>query len=277
MKNMQFSVLISVYSKERADYLALSLKSITSDQTLMPYEIILVKDGPLTPELDSVCEKYVNLYPDILKIVALPENVGLGNALNEGLKHCSNDLVARMDSDDISKPNRFARQIEVFGNNPDLDIVSAWIEEFEFEFDSANAVSVKKLPEDHFSIFKYAKKRCPINHPVVMFKKSEVILAGGYLDMHLYEDYYLWVRMLMGGSKFYNIQESLLSFRFSTETIKRRGGIKYANTEIKFFRELRRVGLINYTEYLKAIFIRVVARVIPNSFRVLLYQKILRR
>lgn len=275
MKNIQFSVLISVYSKERADYLTLSLKSITSDQTLIPDEVVLVKDGPLTPELDSVCKEYAALYPNIFKIVALPENVGLGRALNEGLNHCSYELVARMDSDDVSKPNRFERQIEVFESNPDLDIVSAWIEEF--EYDSANAVSIKKLPEDHFSIFKYAKKRCPINHPVAMFKKSEVLLAGGYLDMHLYEDYYLWVRMLMGGSKFYNIQESLLSFRYSTETIKRRGGIKYANTEIKFFKELRKLGLINYAEFLKTIFVRVVARVIPNGFRVLLYQKLLRR
>lgn len=266
---------MSVYSKERADYLALSLKSITVDQTLVPNEIVLVKDGPLTPELDSVCEDYANLYPTVFKIVTLPENVGLGRALNEGLKHCSYELVARMDSDDISKPNRFERQIEVFEANPDLDIVGAWIEEF--DGNTSNVISTRRLPKQTSDLLQFAKSRNPLNHPTVMFRKSAVDAVGGYKHFALFEDYYLWARMLVNNAQIYNIQESLLFFRFSSEMIKRRGGIKYAITEMSFFKELHRIGLISVVGLIKNIMIRFASRVVPNSLRQKIYSKLLRK
>ena len=166
-----FSVLLSIYYKERPDFLRQSLDSLFS-QTLLPTEVVLVKDGPLTKTLDIIIEEYSKRYLQ-LKIVSLSVNQGLGKALNEGLKYCSYDLVVRMDTDDIAKPNRFEKQLKAFNNQSDIDIVSSWIDEF--EGDTNHILSIRKLPEYHKEIYKFAKKRNPINHPAVMFRKSSVL------------------------------------------------------------------------------------------------------
>lgn len=177
-----FSVLLSLYIKEQPSYLRQSFNSLFS-QRFLPSEIILVKDGMLTPELDAVVSNYVQRYP-ILKVVALKENQGLGKALNEGLKHCSYDLVARMDTDDIAKPDRFEKQLAIFLEHPEIDVVGAWIDEFEGEV--SNVLSMRKVPEQHENILRFAKGRCPVNHPVVMFRKSAVLKAGGYKHFPLF-------------------------------------------------------------------------------------------
>lgn len=266
-----FSVLLSLYFKENPSFLRQSLDSILN-QTILPNEIILVKDGILTKELDEIVEEYGMKYN--IKIISLGYNQGLGKALNIGLKHCSNDLVARMDTDDISKRNRFERQIEIFQRYPDVDICSAWVDEFENNIE--NILSTRKLPEKHVDIKMYAKKRCPINHPVTMFRKSTVLAAGGYQHFPLFEDYYLWVRMLMNGSKFYNIQESLLFFRLSPDMFKRRGGWKYAIDELHFQQLLKRIHFISTNDFIMNIFIRFSTRIIPNSWRTFIYKKLLR-
>lgn len=269
---MKFSVLLSIYYKESPEFLQECFNSILS-QTLQPNEIILVKDGPINNELDSVITEYASLMP-MLKIIPLTENQGLGKALNEGLKHCSHDIVARMDTDDICKPDRFEKQISIFKTNHDIDIVSSWIEEF--EENTSNILSVRKLPETHSEIYAYGKKRCPINHPVVMFKKKAVLAAGGYMHLPLFEDYYLWIRMLVNGAKFYNIQESLLYFRTSEAMFMRRGGLKYALTEVSFLWKIHEIGYVNFFSTIKSILIRFTVRLMPNSVRSLIYKKLLR-
>ena len=268
-----FSVLISVYNKENSLSLRQSLTSVFR-QKLPPTEVVLLKDGPLTEELDKVIAEYVMRYPE-LKIVSLPVNQGLGKALNEGLKHCSYDLVARMDTDDIAKPDRFEKQIRVFQEHPELDVVGAWIDEFEET--TSNIISTRKLPEVHDDICQFAKKRNPENHPVIMFRKQAVLAAGGYQHFPLFEDYYLWIRMLQNGAKFYNIQESLLYFRFSPAMFKRRGGLKYVTTELRFQNQLRNLGFITSSEYLYNVFIRVITRMMPNTLRAVLYKRALRK
>lgn len=268
-----FSVLLSVYKNEHPNYLRQSLDSILS-QILPPDEIILVKDGPLTSELDCFIENYKKRCP-VLKVIPLAINQGLGKALNEGLKHCSYDLIARMDTDDIAKPNRFKRQIQVFQEHPELDVVGAWIDEFEET--TSNIISTRKLPEVHDDICQFAKKRNPENHPVIMFRKQAVLAAGGYQHFPLFEDYYLWIRMLQNGAKFYNIQESLLYFRFSPAMFKRRGGLKYVTTELRFQNQLRNLEFITSSEYLYNVFIRVITRMMPNTLRAILYKKALRK
>ena len=151
---MLFSVLLSLYHKESPLFLRQSLTSIFT-QTLLPIEVVLVEDGPLTDELYAVIKEFTSRYPK-LKVISLPTNQGLGKALNEGLKHCSYDLVARMDTDDIAKPNRFEKQLEIFKNHPEIDIVSSWIDEF--EGDITHIISIRKVPEFHKDIYKYAKK-----------------------------------------------------------------------------------------------------------------------
>lgn len=268
-----FSVLLSIYHKEQPIHLQQSLDSLFA-QTLPPSEVILVKDGLLTLELDQIIMEYVQKYP-VIKVIPLTQNGGLGKALNEGLKHCSYDLVARMDTDDIAKPMRFEKQVEVFQKYPDIDICSAWIDEF--EGDVSHVLSCRKLPENHEDIARYAKSRCPLNHPVVMFKKEAVLNAGGYLHYPLLEDYYLWIRMLMNGCRFYNIQESLLYFRTSPDMFKRRGGWSYAMNEIRFQLMLKRIGFTSISQCTKNIMIRFIVRLTPNSVRQLIYRHILRK
>ena len=268
-----FSVLLSLYKKELPSQLRQSLNSLFS-QTLLPDEIILVKDGPLTPELDTIVSDYAARYP-FLKVVPLPQNQGLGKALNEGLKHCSYDLVARMDTDDISKPDRFEKQMKVFEEHPKLDLVGAWIDEFEGT--PQHILSVRRVPETSEQILAYCKKRCPVNHPVVMFRKSAVQAAGSYQHFPLFEDYYLWIRMLKNGAKFYNIQESLLYFRTSPDMFKRRGGLKYAMDELRFQNMMRKMGMIGWKRFVLNVSIRFPARIIPNSLRGFFYKKLMRK
>ena len=269
----KFSVLLSVYYKEKPRYLYDSLKSIF-EQNLPPDEVVLVKDGPLTEELDAVIEQFCTGY-SIIKVISLPENRGTALALNKGLDYCSHELIARMDSDDIAKPERFKKQLEVFKNNPDIDVVSAWIDEF--EKDATNVVSTKKIPEYHEEIVRFARERDPVNHPVVMFKKQSVLDAGGYFHLSLIEDYYLWVRMILNGAKFYNIQESLLLFRSSLAMFRRRGGYKYAMNEFRLEKKFLQLKFISYGEFLRNVSIRFVVRIIPNRLRAFLYKKLLRR
>ncbi len=267
-----FSILLSLYYKESPYYLCQCLDSIFRS-SVSSSEIILIEDGPLTKELYQIVEEFLLKHPE-LKIVSLTKNVGLGLALNEGLKHCSFDLVARMDTDDIVKPDRFEKQLKIFQNDPSIDIVSGWIDEF--ESDVNNIISTRKLPETHEEIFRYAQRRNPINHPVVMFKKSAVLAAGGYQHFPLFEDYFLWVRMLLNGSKFYNIQESLLYFRASSDMFKRRGGFKYACTEAKFLWHIHRLGLVGLGMTCINLPLRFFTRIIPNKQRSWIYKNVLR-
>ncbi|GHV54059.1 glycosyl transferase [Bacteroidia bacterium] len=271
--NSDFSVLISVYNRENPDHLDLALKSIWDYQTIKPREIVLVKDGKLTPKLDNRIEEFAQNI--CVKIVSLETNQGLGIALNEGLNHCSYDIVARMDSDDIAKPNRFEKQMQFLKDYPEYDVVGSWIDEFVNE--TTNIISNRILPKTNDEIFCFAKKRNPLNHPSIMFKKSSVIKAGGYKHFPFFEDYDLWVRMLMQGCRFYNIQESLLYFRSSPDTFKRRGGWKYAKEDLRFQKNLKHINFINTFTYIENIIIRFTVRILSDDIRSFIYRKFIRK
>lgn len=219
---MLFSVLLSLYHKESPLFLRQSLTSIFT-QTLLPIEVVLVEDGPLTDELYAVIKEFTSQHPE-LKVISLPTNRGLGKALNEGLKHCSYDLVARMDTDDIAKPDRFEKQLAIFLEHPEIDVVGAWIDEFEGEV--SNVLSMRKVPEQHENILRFAKGRCPVNHPVVMFR--------------------------------------------------RRGGWRYAVTEVRLQTLFYKMGFIGFFSLLKNVCIRLVTRLLPNGLRSLLYKRLIR-
>ena len=270
---MKFSVLLSLYYKESPLFLHDSLNSIFT-QTLLPDEVVLVEDGPLTPALYEVVEDFVRRHTEIKRVV-LEKNGGLGHALNEGLKYCSNDLVARMDSDDICKEERFARQVTFMENHPEIDVVGAWIDEFQDNI--SNVISTRKLPQQPDEIRVFGKKRNPMNHPVTMFRKQAVIDAGGYQPFPLFEDYYLWVRMILNGAKMYNIPESLLFFRFSPEMLKRRGGWRYACVEVRFQWRLHQLKYIGFPTMITNICIRMTTRIVPNNLRQWIYKKLLRK
>jgi glycosyltransferase involved in cell wall biosynthesis len=269
---MNFSVLLSVYYKENPSFLKAALDSIWFEQTVRPNEIILVKDGPLSKSLNEIIDEFQNLAP--LKVIPLEKNVGLGMALNIGIEKCSNELVARMDTDDIAFKIRFEKQIRFLIDNPEIDIVGSWLDEFESTPD--NVTSQRQVPESDNEIKEFIKRRNPLNHPTVVFRKSSVQKVGGYKHFHLNEDYYLWARMVASGSKMYNIQESLLYFRAGCEVFKRRGGFNYAIQDYKLQKEFRRLGIVNRIEFLINCCTRCTSRLLPNFIRGALYKKLLR-
>lgn len=269
-----FSVLMSVYNKESSLFMDLSLASVLIDQTALPSEVVLVSDGELNDELEAVISKYKDLFPKILK-VCRKEHGGLGKALNFGLSYCSNELVARMDTDDICYPDRFEKQLSFFELHPEYDVVGGQIEEFIGTVE--NAISIRRVPEQHHDIVSYSKKKNPMNHPTVMFRKSAVERAGSYKHFPLFEDYFLWVRMMRSGSLFYNIQEPLIHFRVSEDMYKRRGGLKYALKEVEFEYTLLTLRHINAIQFFFNSVIRFVVHIVPNSIRAVIYKSFLRK
>lgn len=271
-----FSVLMSVYKKENPHFLQESLDSVFS-QTLPPNEVILVEDGPLTNELYNVINHFIKSYAN-LKVIPLEKNTGLGNALNEGMKRCSFELIARMDTDDICFPQRFEKQIKYMESHPDVDVLGCWTEEFHEDINGNIIItSHKKFPETVWNNVKYSTKRCPVEHPAVILRKSAVLAVGGYKYCYLFEDYYLWARMFVNGSKFYNLQEPLLYFRMSDESFKRRGGVKYAINEYRTLKEFKRIGFMSTFELYYAVVTRFPIRILPNSLRKMFYKYFLRK
>jgi glycosyltransferase involved in cell wall biosynthesis len=259
---MKFSVLMSIYHKEKPEYFNRAMQSIWDEQTVKPNEIVLVQDGPLTDGLYEDINEWKVKIGESFKTIPLEKNVGLGDALNVGIKHCSYELIARMDTDDIALPHRFEKQLKIFEGS-DIDICSSWVSEF--DNNENEIVSYRKLPETHDDIVKFGKKRSPINHPGVMCRKSSIELAGGYKKMMWFEDYYLWARMILNGAKFYNIQEPLVNMRAGYGQLKRRSGLKYAINEYNIQKEFLKLGFINILEFIRNVFIRFVARIIPKS------------
>lgn len=268
-----YSVLMSVYYKEKAEYLQKALDSIFN-QTFPTNDFVLVCDGKLTKSLDEEIAKTQKQYPDILHVIQLEENQGLGNALNIGIKHCKNELVARMDSDDISYPDRCERQIKIFNEMDNVSIISGTVEEFSTDISIVDSKRV--LPENNENIREFAKSRNPFNHPCVMYKKSDVETAGGYQDFYLLEDYYLWIRMLLKGFRGYNIQDSLLHMRAGSDMYKRRSGWQYSKSQRRLFKYMKDNRFITLKRYYFSSAIRTIGSIIPNVIRKVIYEKILR-
>lgn len=268
----EYSVLMSLYYKENPNHLRSALDSVFT-QTVRPADVVLVEDGRVGDSLESVVREYEQRYPE-LHVVRFEQNRGLGFALNDGLKHCRHELVARMDTDDICKPHRMERELQVMAEHPEYGMISSWIDEF--ITDPSEVTSVRKLPEMPDKVYAYAKKRCPVNHPTVMYRKSEVLAVGGYQTKYFPEDYFLWIKMLMNGCRVYNIQESLLWFRFDPSTFARRGGWKYACDEVATQWNIHRMGFTSVLMFLHNVCIRFTTRIMPNWLRTLVYRTLLR-
>lgn len=269
----EYSVLMPVYHKERPEYLKQAIESIQV-QSLSTNDFVLVCDGPLNDELDAVIQTKQLEMGENLNVVRLAKNGGLGNVLNEGIKHCKNELVARMDSDDIAYPDRCEKQIAVFNTHSEVSICSGIVEEFTTD---PNTVDTRRVPpETNAEIIEFAKKRNPFNHPCVMYKKSAVKAVGSYQDFYLLEDYYLWLRILMAGYQGYNIQEPLLHMRAGSDMYKRRAGWKYAKTQAKLFKFMKQQGFIGNGQYIKSCVIRSGSALAPNWLRKFMFERVLR-
>lgn len=267
-----FSVLMSVYKKDNSIFFKQSLESIMN-QTLMPNEIILVKDGSLTEELENVITEYQNNYSNLFKIVSLTSNNGLANALNEGMRIAKYSIIARMDSDDICIPDRFEIQINYLIDNQ-LDIVGGQI--IEFSKNIEDIVSVREVPLQHNDIVLFMKFRSPFSHPTIVFRKDVFNALNGY-DVNTFpEDYDFFVRAYLLGFKFGNVKENVMYFRLGenlSEAIKRRWGGKYALNEIKLYNKFLRFGFFTYKDYFKALFLKIPIRILPFKLYSYIYFK----
>lgn len=256
-----FTVLISLYHKEKPEYLREAFDSVFK-QTMLPDEIVLVKDGPLTPELEAILDEYNSQHP-IFKFVVNETNIGLGLSLAKGILVCKNEFVLRMDTDDVIPSDRFEKEIAAL--NEGYDVVSCW--SLLYEDNINNVIAIKTRPEHHEDIVKLAHKRSPICHAGCAYRRSSVIKAGNYEHHLYYEDYDLWVRMILSGHKFYNIQEVLYYVRTSMDMVKRRGGLKYAIEEIKNFRRFKKLGFYSTKDLILNSITHFIARITPQCVR----------
>lgn len=270
----QYSVLQTVYKSDSPEAFRLSLESMIN-QTLKPSEIVLVKDGPIPQMLQSVIDELDKKAPGMIVQVQLKTNVGLGLALNEGLKKCKNEMVARMDSDDISLPERCEKQLLMFEKNPELDIVGCSVKEFVGTPD--NIVGVRDVPLDNDSIHKYAKRRDPFNHPTVMYKKSKVMLYGPYGDYRKNQDTALWIDMLSNGCIAANCSDYLLMFRFDEGTYKKRKSWTNTKLLIQIRNKAYRMGFSSFWDYAFVAVAQLGIYIMPTSFQKIVYTKLLRR
>ena len=271
--NLKYSVLMTVYTKDNPDYFALSLDSMIN-QTCTPDEIVIVKDGPIRKRLQDIIDSRKNRQVKIIQL-QLPVNKGLGLALNEGIKICKNELIARMDADDYSMPNRCELQLKAFEKYTDLDIIGCPVDEFVDDID--NVVGCRNVPYTNDEIYAFAKKRDPFNHPTVMYKKSVVLKAGMYSDYRKNQDTDLWIKMLSNGAQCMNLKEHVFRFRFDSDTYRKRKS--WVNTKILL--EIRykawQSGFNTFFDFLLVATSQIGVYVLPVWFQRWLYTAVLRR
>lgn len=273
LNKINFSVSMCVYKNDNPKHFYLAVESI-KNQSYPPKEIVIVVDGPVPSEINDILIKYE---PDnVFKIIRLPKNVGHGRARNIGLENCSFDLVALMDADDISVHDRFSKQLSYFHSYEKLSVVGSNISEFIDQID--NVVGIREVPEDDKEIKLFLKRRSPFNQMTVMFKRSDVLNSGGYLDWYQNEDYYLWIRMYLDGAKFKNIKESLVLVRVGKEMYQRRGGWKYFKSEYNLQKFMLKNRIIHFPLFVYNISVRFILQVLmPNTFRGFLFKAFARK
>lgn len=267
-----FSVLMSVYYKEKPEYFDLALNSI-DNQTVSPFEIILVEDGPLTLGLANVIDKYKKSWGKKLKIVKLRKNGGLGPALREGTKHVTTDWIARMDTDDVCVPERFEVQLDEIKKNPDYAIIGGQIDEF--INNPKNIIGSRRVPLNQYDIYNFARYRNPFNHPTVMINRSKLVKVGGYTASDRLEDYNLWIQFIKNSEKVKNLNKILVHMRVNENLYKRRGGLKYLKNYIHMKNIWRKQGVGNYKTMICSDTSMLINTFMPVKMRKLVYQTFL--
>ncbi|MFB9836119.1 glycosyltransferase [Actinoallomurus acaciae] len=263
-----FSLLLTVYAGDRADYVRDAFHSAVDAQTRRPDQVVLVQDGPVPAELDA-CLEEVRAGPVEVTFLRLERNAGLGVALDQGLAASRHDVVARMDADDIAMPQRFAVQLPVIEEGADL--VGAGM--LEFGSDRQDIVGRRTPVSAPADIARYARLHDPFNHPTVVYRRRAVLAAGGYGDLPLMEDYWLFARMIAGGATVVNLPEPLVYYRVGDGAYERRGGMALLRAELRLQRELRRGGFTTRAQYVRNVSVRGGYRLTPAWIRRPLYRR----
>lgn len=261
-----FSVITSVYKNDKPEFVSVALDSMMVHQSIKPDDIVLVQDGPVPDELSAVLTEYETKYPEVMHVIRLEKNGGLGNALKLGVENAKYDLCARMDSDDICLPDRFEKQLAYLEAHPECDIVGGQMTEFIDT--SGNIVGRREVPLTNEEIYEFMKSRCALNHVTVLFRKEAVLKVGNYQDWFWNEDYYLWVRMMMNHCVFANIPDVAVNVRSGADQYARRGGKKYFDSEIGIKKLMLKNCMITRKEYIVNYVERfIIQLLLPNSVR----------
>jgi len=268
-----FSLLLPVYARDDPAQLVRAFRSAVDEQTLRPTEALIVRDGPVPDALAAVLDELVATSPVPTRVLPLPENVGLADALTAGLADCSYDVVARMDADDVAVPERFAKQLALLDTG--YDLVGAGL--YEFVDDEAVTIGVRTPPTGEEHIKRYARFHDPFNHPTVVYRRAAVQAAGGYVPVGLMEDYWLFARMLASGARAENIPEPLVKYRVGAGAYRRRGGLKQLRAELRLQRLMRRAGITSPAEMLRNVVVRGGYRLVPEGLRKVAYRTLLQR
>jgi len=252
---LKFSVLISVYINDPLEQLASAVESVI-DQSRPPDQLVIVLDGPVSDQVKEFVESLKREKKVLCTVLDLKNNVGLGVALNFGLEHCEHELVARMDADDISVATRFEQQLDFLRNHPEISVVGGNIVEFD-EHSTLGARAVAQEPRD---VIRMARQRNPVNHVTVMFRKTDVLAAGGYRDFPTYEDYDLWIRMIRASFLIFNLSSELVFVRAGNDMANRRRGFQYLKNDFRFFLYLYKTRFISVLDFGLALLIRIPTR-----------------
>lgn len=263
---------MSVFYMEKPKNLVESISSILT-QTIPPNEIVLVKDGTLTYELEQIIQDFVQHYPKLFTIIEIEQNKGLGNALQLGIVRCTNELIARMDSDDIAAKNRCEKQLNIFMKNPQLSIVGSNVAEFSGT--TNNITAFRNVPKSHLDIIAFAKRRSPFNHPSVMYKKSHVLDCGNYSNWKHCQDYELFIKMLANGYQAYNIQENLLYMR-TNDLHQRRKSKQHLKYFIKSRKTALNSGIAGWNDFILCIIAQLMIYIVPTKITQKIYKRFLR-
>ena len=266
---LNISILMSLYQRESVNNLCQCLQSIVQCNNKNNLgEIIIVYDGFISKNLNLTVKNFIPYLP--IRIIQLPKNVGLGKALNEGLKHCSHEWVFRMDTDDICAPDRFEKQIAYIQAHPEVDIFSTTVTEFNEVPEQPTAI--KSVPLTHNEIVQFAQWRSPFNHMSVAYKKSVIEFVGGYQHHLWMEDYNLWLRVLAAGFQSANLSDSLVYARTGKSMISRRRGWQYVQSEWQLFQLKRQLNFQKRLPAFIIFLIRAIPRLLPVSILALIYK-----
>ncbi len=271
---IKFTVLIPVYAKEKAENFRLALDSILN-QTLFPNEILIIEDGKLGDDLEEIVENVEKQYSNIVRVIRLERNIGIGKVRALGVEECKYEWIAFMDSDDISLPDRFEKQIAYIKQHSDIDMLGGQVTEFDTT--PENIISKRIMPLEHNEIYEFAKFRNPMNNVSIMFKKSLALKIGNYKIDYGFEDYEFIVRYLFNGYKVENIPDIIVNVRSGQWMMNRRQGLEYFfKYEYVCMKAFLDMGFISYWEFLRNVLLKFPLRVMPNWMRNLIYKKVLR-
>lgn len=269
-----YSVLMSVYYKENPEHFAEAIQSMM-DQTVVTNDFVIVCDGPLNEKLDAVLEEYNCKYPGVFQIIRLPQNVGIGAAVNVGLQHCKNDLIAKMDADDFSVADRCEKQLRCFEENAELTVVGGFIEEFDVDKDKP--LCIRMVPTDNAQIRKFARRRQPFNNVSVMYRRQKVLEAGGYRSLCRCEDYDLYIRLLHAGCYTENVPEVLVKARVGQGGISRRASWATLRGVVTSRWNACKIGYSSIIDFLFCVVGELIIVICPGSVRRYIYNRFLRK